>query len=71
MTGTNGKRLVSLPEISFYLHRVKLSPEAQSLYDEVLVQLQGIVKGYLNKGTATVQYSNVRTSDFPLRPLVA
>ncbi|KAK4701080.1 hypothetical protein P7C70_g5154, partial [Phenoliferia sp. Uapishka_3] len=69
MTDTTGKRLVSLPEISFYLHRVKLQPEAQSLYDEVLGVLQGIVKGFLNKGTASMQYSNVLVYLLRLRQL--
>lgn len=60
MTDLSGKRLVSLPEINFYLHRVKLAPEAQILYDEVLGVLQGIIKGMMKKGTATAHYSNVR-----------
>ena len=60
MTDTSGKRLVSLPEINFYLHRVKLSPEAQGMYDEVLGVLQAMIKGFLKKGTASAQYSNVR-----------
>lgn len=60
MTDSTGKKLVKLPAISFYLHKVKLSPAARALYDEVAAELKIIVAKYLKAGTTSTHYSHVR-----------
>lgn len=62
MTDASGRLLVKLPDIKFYLHKVKLFPETRQLYDEIAGQLKGIVAGFIKAGTAGAQYSHVRES---------
>lgn len=62
MSDSNGKKLVSLPAVQFYLHKVKLSPDAQVLYDEVSNELTGIVKGIIKSGSSSIDVTHIRTS---------
>lgn len=69
MTDSKGRLLVKLPEIKFYLHKVKLEPEVRALYDEVSNYLKNIVAGFMKAGTAGSQYSHVRTPNSLFLPL--
>jgi hypothetical protein len=60
MTDASGRLLVKLPDIKFYLHKVKLFPETRQLYDEIAGQLKDIVAGFIKAGTAGSHYSHVR-----------
>lgn len=60
MTDKDGRKLVSLPEIKFYLHKVKLLPHVRVVYDRVAAELRAIVEPMLATGKSTIEYSNVR-----------
>lgn len=60
MTDKDGRKLVSLPEIKFYLHKVKLLPHVRKVYDQVASELRALVEPMLTAGRSTIAYSNVR-----------
>lgn len=60
MTTKEGQKLVSLPEIKFYLHKVKLLPHVRVLYDQVAAELRSIVEPMITTGKSTIEYSSVR-----------
>ena len=60
MTDKEGRKLVVLPEIKFYLHKVKLLPHVRKVYDQVANELKAIVAPMLTGGKSTIEYSNVR-----------
>ena len=60
MTDSSGRLLVKLPEITFYLHKVKLDPTTRALYDEIAGQLKDIVEGFVSTGKVGMKYSDLR-----------
>ncbi len=60
MVDKAGNKLVSLPGIKFYLHKVKLLPHVRKVYDEVANELREIVSPMLKTGQSTIEYSSVR-----------
>ncbi|KAM0752884.1 hypothetical protein T439DRAFT_323492 [Meredithblackwellia eburnea MCA 4105] len=69
MVDSNGQKLVTLPTINFYLHRVKLAPDAQALYDEVYAVVRDRVKSFVEKRSISQNYSDALVYLLRLRQL--
>lgn len=62
MRDPDGKPLVELPAIQFYLHRVQLSERTRTLYDTVEKSLSAVVRKMLEKGGRS--YTQLSSSFF-------
>lgn len=59
MKDNEGKPLVTLPPVSEYIHRIKLSPEEQAVYDTVNDACKKMLEKYAAEGTLLKNYSTV------------
>lgn len=67
MKQADGTPLVSLPEKTVNIERIRLSPDEQQLYEWIFFRAQSAFNDSLSKGTAMKSYSTIMTQILRLR----